>query len=214
MNKLNLNIKYRYYDDRLGEKEELHPMSFMNSFNPNTVLKAIEDILHYVFVRGKRKDKYWSSYNGKYMGKQYFTTISIIRNKSDVINGVGGDRVTDRWILEVFIYDDYRNWKDGYCEYAKHHFGFYLWSLNQLLDKVFEICGSWDDDVLGESLVKCLKPHLIRHNLKNFDELYEKCRKCDNDILRWEREYRKVKFERDKEVNKIFESVSKEWIEE
>ena len=206
MNKLNLNIKYRYYDERFGDREELHPMSYLNSFNPNTILKAIEDILHYVYVRGKRKEKYWSSYNGKYMGKQYFTTINLYRHQLDSMG--------DRWLLELFTYTDFSDWKEGIYSKAKINKGYIFWNLHQLLDKVFRICSEWDDEVFKESLVKCLKPHFNRHNIKSFDEFNEKILKCNDEIDRWEREYRKVKFERDKEVNKIFESVGKEWVEE
>ena len=210
MNKLRLDINYIYYNDRYGDREELHPMSFLNSFNPNTVLKSIEDILHYVFVRGKRKEKYWSRYNGKYMGKQYFTYILIRRLKL----GSEIKDTSERWVLETYIFDDYISWKDGLSKKSKKYNGYVFYSLTQLLNKVFEICGEWDKEVFEESLGKCLKPHLNRHNIKSFDELYEKCRKCDDEIVKWEKEFRKLKFEKDKEINEVFETVGKEWVEE
>jgi hypothetical protein len=101
----------------------------------------------------------------------------------------------------------------GYCERAKLYKGFTLWSLSDLLNKVFEICTEWDNEVFTESIGKCIKPHLNRHNIHGFEGLHEKCSKCDDEIQRWEKEYRKVKFEKDKEINEIFESVEKEWVE-
>lgn len=213
MNKLSLNLNYRYYnDERFGDREELHPLSFLNSFNPNTILKIIEDLLHYVFVRGRRKEKFWSVYNGKYIGKQYFTHINIIRHRMDNVKGVSNP--TQRWLMEVFVYNNYSNWKDGLCKYANSYKGFVFWDITYLLGKVMEICEEWDKEVFYESIKKCLKPHLNRHNIKNMDELWEKCRKCNDELFRWESEYRKIEFEKNKQINELFDTVTKNWVEE
>ena len=206
MNKLDLNVKYRYYnDERFGDKEELHPLSFLNSFNPNTILKIIEDLLHYVFVRGRRKEKFWSVYNGKYLGKQYFTTINIFRHNMD------NSKFMQKWVMEVFVFDTYSKWKDGICKYANSYKGFVFWDITDLLNKVFEICDNWDVEVFGEGVTKCLKPHLNRHNIKSMDELWEKCRKCNDEIDRWESEYRKIEFDKNKEINELIRSSIKKF---
>lgn len=213
MNKLSLNVKYQYYnDERFGSREELHPLSFLHSFNPNTILKMIEDILHYVFIRGRRKDKYWSVYNGRYLGKQYFTTINIIRHNID--NSKMVIKPTERWLFEVYVFNNYKDWKEGLCKSAITNKGYVFWDITQLLQKVFDISEGWDKEVFIESMEKCIKPHLNRHNIKSFDELYEKCRKCNDELFRWENEYRKIEFEKNREINELFDSVTKNWVEE
>lgn len=204
MNKVDIEIKYGYYTDKEFED---NPLFAISKFNVNTVLLLFERMIRTTFTKGKKELQYFNKVKGKTEGKQYFYNLKIIRGS---IHHKSLIKSSDRWFVELCVWDNYDDYREGLLKYTILHKGYIEWNLIDLFGRICSICEEWDKEVFNDVLIENLKPLFNQHSILSLKEFNDKLTKTDKELYEFEENIRKRKWKETERVCKIFDEVNKE----
>ena len=204
MNKVEIDIKYGHYTDKEFED---NPLFAISKFNVNTVLLLLERMIKTTFTKGKRESQYFNRVKGKTEGKQYFSHLKIVRGR---IYQKSLFKATDRWFVELCIWDNYDDYRDGLLKYTILHKGYIEWNLTDLFGRICSFCEEWDKEVFNDVMIENLKPLFNQHSILSWKEFEDKITKTDKELYEFEENIWKREREETERVCKIFDEVNKE----
>ena len=204
MNKVDIEIKYGYYTDKEFED---NPLFAISKFNVNTILLLLERMIKTTYTKGKREFQFFNKSKGKTEGKQYFSNLKIIRGG---IHYKSLSKSSDRWFVELCVWNNYDDFKEGLLKNTILYKGYIEWNLIDLFRRICSICEEWDKEVFNNVMIENLKPLFNQHSILSWKEFEYKITKTDEELYEFEGNIRKREREETERVCKIFDEVNKE----